>query len=112
MAVFGGREQVFSIEGLIIGEFDPSADGFYRNVKTFSFKVKKRKTIRIDIRSDMPVDVAVANENGANASYKQAIKEGSVGPVPTGGNREMGIIIGVYPGEKATVSIEIWMAAS
>ncbi|MCL2296131.1 MAG: hypothetical protein FWC29_03510 [Methanomassiliicoccaceae archaeon] len=109
MAVFGEREQVFKTEGLVLGEFDPSVDGFYKNVQTFSFKVKKRKAIWINISSNAPVDVAVANERGASISYKQAVKEGDIGPIPTDDNKEMGIIVGVYKGDKATVSIDIWM---
>jgi len=109
MAVFGGGEQVFTMEGLVLGEFDPSVDGFYKNVQTFSFKVKKRKVIRINISANAPVDVAVANEKGASISYKQAIKEGTIGPVPTEDNKEMGIIVGVYKGDKATVSMDVWM---
>jgi len=109
MAMFGEREQVFKAEGLTLGEFDPSAEGFYRNVQTFPIRVKKRKVIRISISSDAPVDVAVANEKGESVSYKQAVKEGTVGPVPTDGNKEMGIILGVYKGDKATVSIDVWM---
>ena len=109
MAMFKDGEQVLKIEGLILGEFDPSVDGFYRNVQTFPFKVKKRKVIRIDITSDAPVDVAVADEKGSSVSYKQAIKDGTIGPIPTGDNKEMGIIIGIFRGDKTTVSAEIWM---
>ena len=110
MAMLDGREQVFALERLPLGEFDPSVEGFYRNVQTFPFKVKKRRVIRISIKSDIPVDVAVADEKGSTAGYKQAVKEGTIGPVPTEDNKEMGIVLGVYPGDKATVSVEIWMA--
>ncbi len=109
MSVFGGREQIFGKEELRLGEFDPSAEGFYRNVQTFPLSVKKRRSIRISIRSDVPIDVAVANEKGESVSYKQAVKEGSVGPVPTGDNKEMGLILGICPGDRATVSVEVWM---
>jgi len=109
MALFSEREQVFKTEGLTLGEFDPSADGFYRNVQSFPFRVKKRKLIWISISSDAPVDVAIANEKGESISYKQAVKEGVVGPVPTNSNKEMGVILGVYKGDKATVSVDIWM---
>ncbi|MDR2698753.1 MAG: hypothetical protein LBB30_03640 [Candidatus Methanoplasma sp.] len=110
MAMLDGREQVFTLEGLSLGEFDPSAEGFYRNVQTFPFKVKKRRVIRINIKSDIPIDIAVADEKGSTVSYKQAVKEGTIGPLPTDDSKEMGMILGVYPGDKATVSAEIWMA--
>lgn len=109
MAVFSGREQVFRTEGLSLGEFDPSADGFYRNVKTFSFKVKKRRTISISITSGIPVDIVVANEKGATVSYKPGVKEGTIGPIPTDDNKEMTLVLGVYPGDKTAVNAEVWM---
>jgi len=112
MAMFSEREQLFKTEGLVLGEFDPSVDGFYKNVQTFPFKVKKRRVIRIIVSSDAPVDIAVANEKGSSVSYKQAVKEGTIGPIPTDDNKEMGVIIGVYKGDKATVSVEIWMERS
>ncbi|MCL2032984.1 MAG: hypothetical protein FWG96_06955 [Methanomassiliicoccaceae archaeon] len=112
MAMFNGTELVFKIDGLTLGEFDPSAEGFYKNVQTFAFKVKKRRAIRMDIKADVPVDIAVADENGSSVSYKQAVKEGMIGPFPTEGNREMGMILGIHPGDKATVSVEVWMERS
>ncbi|MDR1954576.1 MAG: hypothetical protein LBP82_01320 [Candidatus Methanoplasma sp.] len=110
MGSLGGKEQVFGKEGLVLGEFDPSVEGLYRNVKAFPFNVKRKKVIIIAITSDLPVDVAVVDEEGSPVTYKQAVKEGSIGPIPTGGNREMGIILGIYQGDKATVNVEIWMA--
>jgi hypothetical protein len=109
MAVFGKKEQVLKTEGLRLGEFDPSAHGFYRNVQTFPVRVKKRRVVRICIASDISIDIAVANERGESVYYKQAVKDTTVGPVPTGDNKEMGIIIGISPGDRATVSIEAWM---
>jgi len=109
MAVFGGKEQVFKTERFALGEFDPSVDGFYKNVQTFSFKVKKKRAIMIEISSDVPIDVAVANEKGSSVVYKQSIKEGTIGPVQTDDNKEMGLIIGIYKGDKAVVSAEVWM---
>jgi len=109
MGVFSEKEEVFKKEGLTLGEFDPSVDGFYRNVQTFSFKVKKRKVIFVNISAGAPVDVAIANEKGSSIGYKQAVREGTIGPIPTDDNKEMGIILGVYKGDRATVTIEIWM---
>jgi len=110
MALLKNGEQVFKAEGLKLGEFDPSVEGFYRNVQSFPFKVKKRKVLEIRIDSDIPVDIAIANEKGTSISYKQGIKGSTIGPISTDDNKEMGIIIGVYPGDRATVDVEIWMA--
>ena len=110
MTMFKDGEQVFKIEGYKLGEFDPSVEGFYKNVQSFPFNVKKRRAIKINILSDVPVDVAVADGKGSSVSYKQAVKEGSIGPIPTDDNKEMGVVLGIYPGDRATVSVEIWMA--
>ncbi|MCL2147902.1 MAG: hypothetical protein FWH47_00975 [Methanomassiliicoccaceae archaeon] len=109
MTMFSGAERVLAIDGLALGEFDPSADGFYRNVQTFAFKVKRRRSVRVDIKADSPVDVAVADHGGSSVGHRQAVREGSVGPFPTGDNREMGVILGVHPGDRATVNMEVWM---
>jgi len=112
MAVFGGKEQVFKAERFVLGEFDPSVDGFYKNVQAFSFKVKKKRAITIEISADAPVDVAVANEKGSSVAYKQSVKEGTIGPVQTDDNKEMGLIVGIYKGDKAVVSVDVWMERS
>lgn len=109
MGILNNRVQVFEGRDLTIGEFDPSADGFYRNVMTYRFDVKKNRTLYVDVRSDVSVDIAVANENGSSIAHKQAVKEDSMGPIPTGNNREMGLFVGVYPGDKAVVDVDIWM---
>jgi hypothetical protein len=109
MAFFDGTEQVLRIEGMALGEFDPSVHGFYKNVKTFSFDVKKKRAIKVEIKADTPIDIAVADEKGSSLLHKQAVKEGTIGPIPTDNNKQMGIILGLYPGDKATVSVEVWM---
>jgi hypothetical protein len=109
MAMFKDGEQVFNIEGFKLGEFDISAEGLYRNVQSFPFKVKKRRAIKINVTSSDPIDVAVANERGSSVFHKQAVREGVLGPILTEDNKEMGVVIGIYKGDKATVSVEIWM---
>ena len=110
MAMFKDGEQVLNIEGFKLGEFDISAEGFYKNVQSFPFKVKKRKVINIKVVSDgVPVDVAIANEKGSSVFHKQAVMEGILGPIPTDENKEMGIVVGIYPGDRATVSLDIRM---
>jgi hypothetical protein len=109
MAFFDGAEQVLKIEGLTLGEFDPSVSGFYKNVKSFSFNVKKRKAITVEIITEVPIDIAVANENGGSVLHKQGIKEEKIGPIPTEDNKLMGIILGIYPGDRTTVNVVVWM---
>ena len=109
MVLFGGTEQVLKVEGFLLGEFDPSAYNFYKNVKSFTFNVKKKRTVKAEVKADNPIDIAFMNENGRSLLHKQGIKEGTIGPVPTEDNKEMRIIMGIYPGDKATVSVEVWM---
>lgn len=109
MALLKEKTLVFEGKDLVIGEFDPSVEGFYKNVMTYNFNVRKRRTLTITISSDVPVDVAVANEKGSSIVHKQSIKDGTVGPISTEDNREMGLFIGVYPGDKAIVNVEAWM---
>ncbi|MDR3074820.1 MAG: hypothetical protein LBU30_02120 [Candidatus Methanoplasma sp.] len=109
MGLFGDGMQVFRMDNLKVGEFDPGAEGFYRNVMTFSFNVKKKRILRAVVRSDNPVDIAVADEKGSSVAHKQAILNGELADIPTGDSKEMGLFIGVYPGDTAVVSVEIWM---
>ncbi|MDR2845957.1 MAG: hypothetical protein LBV63_01600 [Candidatus Methanoplasma sp.] len=109
MALLQKRIQVFKLEKTLVGELDLTVDGFYRNVLAFKFDVKKRKALYIEVRSDAPIDVAVADSGGSALTHRERIAQAEIGPVPTGNNRDMGIIFGVFPGEKATVEAEIWM---
>lgn len=109
MAIFDSKVVVLEKKDISVGAFDLTADGFYRNVITLPFKVKKRRAVYVNISADNPVDIAVANENGSSVAHKQFVTEGSLGPVPTGNNSEMGLFIAVYPGDKATVNAEVWM---
>jgi len=109
MALFGGTEQVLKVEDYLLGEFDPAAYNFYKNVRSFTFNVKKKRNVKAVIKADNPIDIAFMSENGVSLLHKQGIKEGTIGPVSTEDNKEMRIIMGIYPGDKATVSVEVWM---
>lgn len=100
---------VFESKGMVLGEFDPTVSGCYRNVKTFPFTVKPRKNIYVKVTSSGPVDVVVANSDSSMAAHKDAVTEVEIGPVPTGANKEMGIIMGVFAGDKVSVDIQIRM---
>ncbi|MDR1404329.1 MAG: hypothetical protein LBJ20_02005 [Candidatus Methanoplasma sp.] len=108
MRLLRDRVLVFQKKNLAIGEFDPDAEGFYRNVMAFSFTVKKKKILRVTVRSDIPVDIAIADEGGSSIAHKQMMTDGELS-VPTGGNKEMGLFIGICPGDRALVNAEIWM---
>ncbi|MDR0887943.1 MAG: hypothetical protein LBM39_02010 [Candidatus Methanoplasma sp.] len=109
MALLQKRIKVFVLEKTVVGELDLTVEGFYRNVLAFNFDVKKKRYLHIQVRSDAPVDVAVANSDGSSLTHKERIIQTEIGPVPTGSNKDMGIFFGVVPGDKATVEAEIWM---
>jgi hypothetical protein len=101
--------KIFDQKGMIIGEFDMTVDGFYRNVLTFSFDVKKQRQLYLNISSKDPIDVAVSNSNGSIAAHKKGVTEDRFGPVFTRDNKEMGLFLGVMPGDKTVADVEIWM---
>jgi len=109
MAFLKKSETVLKQEGISIGEFDISVEGLYRNVLTIPFKVKRNRSLYIDVAADPSVDVAVANDKGSGIFSKQNISKSNLGPIPTGESKEMGLILGVYPGDKAIVDIKIRM---
>ena len=109
MSLFESTEQVLKIEVLTLGEFDPCVPGFYKNVKSFPFEVKKRRAIKVEIKTDFPIDIVIANERGSPLLHKQGVNNETIGPVPTEDNKEMGIILGINPGDKATVNVGVWM---
>jgi len=108
-ALLQKTESILRQDGVSLGELDLSVEGFYRNVVTFPLAVKKNRVLYIDVKAGTPVDVAVANEGGFNVMLKQGVSEGRVGPIPTLDNREMSVLLGVYPGDKTKADIEVWM---
>lgn len=101
--------QIFEISEKSVGDFDPTVPGCYKNVETFSFDVKPRKSLTIKISSDQPIDVAVANSDGSSVFHKSGVVSDELGPIPTGDNHDMGIFLGVYPGDKAVISLTVSM---
>lgn len=109
MKLFGERVKVFEKQNLLVGEFDPTVNGCYNNVLTFSFKVNPKKALYIELKTDNPVSIAIANDDGSSAYHKEDLKEITTGPILTNKNKEMGLLLGVFPGDKSNVSITIWM---
>lgn len=109
MSLLEKRTQVYGPEVVPVGDFDPTVDGCYRNVVTIPLDVKPRRMLRVRVASDAPVDVVVANEDRSAAGHKEQVEEIEMGPYPTNKSRSMGIIIGIFRGDKAKVTIEAWM---
>jgi hypothetical protein len=95
-------------EKLPIGEFDPAADGAYRNVKTFPLNVKEGKRLLIKVSSDAPVDMAVSNSDGICIKFKDSILDDTV-IIETAKKETLMLVIGVFRGDKAELRIKAWM---
>ncbi len=109
MPLFEKSVQVFSETDISVGDLDYTASGCYRNVVTRSFDVKPKRVLFVKISSDKIVDVVVANSDGSAAAHKEGITDYDIGPIITGNNKNMGILLGVYLGDKAKVNVEIRM---
>lgn len=109
MSLFDKREVVYGPEVVTVGELDYSVEGCYRNVVTIPLVVKPKRMLRVRIKSDAPVDVVVANENRSAAGHREAVREAEFGPYDTGKSKSMGIILGVFRGDKANVTVEAWV---
>ncbi len=109
MSLFDKREVVFGPEVVSVGDLDYTVEGCYRNVVTIPLEVKPKRMLRVRISSDAPVDVVIANENRSSAGHKEAVREAEFGPYDTGKSKSMGIILGVFRGDKAKVTVEAWV---
>lgn len=110
MGIFSKEVTVFQREHFVLGEVDPtniSGTG-YANVMTFPFDVEKNRVVRVQVKADIPVDVALAYEDSSMAGHKEGVTDGVVGPFPTKKYGNMGLFLGVNPGDKATVSVRVW----
>lgn len=109
MSLFDKREIVYGPETVSVGDLDYSVEGCYRNVVTIPLTVKPKRMLRIRIDSDAPVDVVVANENRSSVEHREGVRMGEFGPYDTGKAKSMGIILGVFRGDKAKVNVEAWV---
>ena len=109
MSLFDKRTQVYGPETLEVGQFDANADGFYRNVVTIPLTIKHNHMLYVKVESDNPVDVVIARDNGSAVTHKDRQTNVQLGPFPTEKLDSMGIIIGVFRGDKANATVEAWM---
>jgi len=109
MSLFEKRTQVYGPETIEIGEFDPTSDSFYRNVVTIPLTVKPNHMLYVKVKATNPVDIVVARDNGSAVQHKDRQTEIQMGPYPTEKLRSMGIIIGVFRGDRSTATVEAWM---
>ncbi len=111
MGLFSKPETVFERKDLLLGGLDPQSPTgtAYDNIMTFSFDVKPKKALRIELTADRPVDLVLANSDGSALVHREDAAALTMGPIPTGKNENMGLILGIFPGDRATISVRIWM---
>jgi hypothetical protein len=102
------KKKILFEEQITIGEFDPSVDGAYRNVKTFPIHAKQGEMF-ISVDSDKPVDIAMSNGDGICIKFKESILNDVVGPIVITKKDTMALAVGVFRGDKAEPKIKIWM---
>jgi hypothetical protein len=110
MSILNRTVEVLPRTTLLVGQLDYSAPGCYRNVEVIPFKVRPNRRIRVDVESDSPVEVAVANDDGSTNAFRQSQTEGVLGPFPTGKNDSMALVLGLYPGDRANVTVRVTMS--
>ncbi len=108
--MFGRPTEVLPETKILVGELDYTAPGCYRNVEPLPFNVKPNQFITVRCTSDNPVDVVVANHDGSTATFKTNQTDLTLGPVPTENNKDMAVILGVFPGDKSNVTISVTMS--
>jgi hypothetical protein len=112
MSLFSKKETVYGPETVSVGDFDPTVDGCYRNVVTIPLDVKPRRMLRVRVHSEVPIDVVVAKDDRSAAGHKEQVTDIVLGPYPTERMESMGIILGIFRGDKAKVEVEAWIDKS
>lgn len=110
MGIFSKEETVFELTDERLGEVDPTSDTGtgYANVKHYGYAVKKRRMVRAHVVSEKPIDVVLAYPDGRLIVHKDGITDDVVGPVPSEDFTDMGIIVGIWPGDKTKFSVRVW----
>lgn len=94
-----------------IGEFDPtnSTGTCYFNILKFPFDVKKNRFVRVHVVSELPIDVAVATQDGDGLLGEVGgVTETTLGPFSTKNYADMCLFLGITPGDKSKVSVRVW----
>ncbi|MCL2786276.1 MAG: hypothetical protein FWD81_03540 [Methanomassiliicoccaceae archaeon] len=107
--MFGRKGTVLLDISLSLGEFDPSADGAYRNVKSFPLDVRQGKRLFVSVDSDKPVDIALSNGEGICIKFKDSVIKDTIGPVDTVKKETFALVLGIFRGDKAELKVKAWM---
>jgi hypothetical protein len=102
-----GKNEILNVS-FTLGEFDPSADGAYRNVKTFPLQVRPGDLF-ISVVSERPVDIALSDGGGICIKFRESILCDTVGPVEIKKKETIALIAGIFRGDRTEISIKAWM---
>jgi hypothetical protein len=108
LPLFGKKGSVLLERSLSLGEFDPAAEGAYRNVKTFPLDVRPGKDLFISVRSDRPVDIALSDSGGICIKFKDSILNDTVGPIAITKKETIALVLGIFRGDKAELDVKVW----
>lgn len=106
--LFSKKDMILMDVSLSVGEFDPSADGAYRNVKTFPLEVMQGKELFVSVDSDAPVDIAISGGDGMCIIFRESILNGKLGPIAVRKKETMMLVIGVFRGDRAELKLKVW----
>ncbi len=99
-------EKVVSISKEI-GEFDPTVPGYYRNVESAIFEVRRKVPVSVKVTSDAPVDVSVLSGTGEPVDFIQQVTEYSYGPKNPPANGMMAVVVAVLTGDRANIELTV-----
>ncbi|MDR0778213.1 MAG: hypothetical protein LBE48_02080 [Methanomassiliicoccaceae archaeon] len=105
--MLGKKGTVLLDDRLTLGEFDPSAEGAYRNVKSFPLQVKQGKKLFVSVNSDNPVDVALSDSDGICIKFKGSILNDTI-DIETTKKGVFALILGIFRGDKAELKVKVW----
>ncbi len=113
MALFQKEETVFERKDIRLGElnYNSPTGTCYDNVLPFGFAVRKNRKLYLSMVSDRPIDVVIARSDNSVAAQSLQTPACELGPVDTKEDTDMGILLGTYPGDRATVSVRVWMGS-
>lgn len=101
------KETVILDTSTQLGEFDLSADGAYRNVKTFPLPVKQNRRLFVSVTSSHPIDAALSDGDGICIKFKESILNDTIA-VDTAKKETIALVIGIFRGDKAEVKLKAW----
>jgi len=72
-------------------------------------EVKAGRNLFIEIDSNSPVDIAISNEKGMCIGSKYEFTSGTFGPTPLKNKETLALVLGVFRGDLAKITMEVWM---